>query len=100
MNKTLIVIVMLITGIAAWQSFRVSSRMGEKIDHLYRIPGMANQFMDEGPTGEFVRTATAFKFDPGAIFVIGLLNLIAFILSTIAVIREGKKTKAQPGQPG
>lgn len=92
--------VMLITAVTTWQSFRVASRMREKVDHLYRIPETINLFMDESPTGDFVRTATSFKFDPGAIFVIGLLNLIAFVLATVATIREIRKTKTQPGQPG
>ena len=74
--------------------------MREKVDHLYRIPEVVNLFMEESHTGEFVRTATLFKFDPGAVFVIGLLDLIAFVLATVGTIREIRKPKAQPGQPG
>ncbi len=93
-------IIVVITAVTAWQSFRVSLRMKEKVDHLYQKQEIVNQFMDETPIGDFVRTATSFKFDPGAVFVIGLLNMVASILSIGVAIREIKKGRTQPGQPG
>ena len=100
MRRTLLILILCLSGLSAWLSIRTANSMAEKVNHIYDQPRVMDLFMAQTPPGEIVRTASAFKFDRGAVQTLAVVNTAVFALAALAIASQWRKRGAQQPPAG
>ena len=103
MKHTILLALVILSGIGAWKSSITAKAMAEKVNHIYSLQETAELFMENTPQGDIVKTATSFKLDRSAVQILALLNGVIFLISiSVAVVDLklglGKHIKRKPNK--